>query len=112
MATSREGARRRSRDDVLASRSLPAGLAALWLSEVVPATLNGTPPLLVAEQGPQALVSHSPDLAVVVPALAVVARWLWQRRAWEYVFAGVALVFGALLAPAITGTPALFLAGG
>jgi hypothetical protein len=91
---------------------IAAGLAALWLSELVPATLTGTPPLLVTEQGPQALVSHFLDLAVVVPALAVVARWLWQRRAWGYVLAGVALVFGALLAPAITGmTLALFLTG-
>jgi hypothetical protein len=92
---------------------IAAGLAALWLSELVPATLSGTPPLLVADVGPQALVSHFLDLAVVVPALTVVAAWLWQGRPWGYVLAGVALVFGALLAPAIAGmTLALFLSGG
>lgn len=91
---------------------IAAGLAALWLSELVPATLSGTPPLLVEEVGPQALVSHFLDLAVVVPALTVVAAWLWQGRPWGYVLAGVALVFGALLAPAIAGmTLALFLSG-
>lgn len=92
---------------------IAAGLAALWLSELVPATLSGTPPLLVDEMGPQALVSHFLDLAVVVPALTIVAVWLWQGRPWGYALAGVALVFGALLAPAITGmTLALFLSGG
>ena len=67
---------------------IAAGLTALWLSELVPATLSGTPPLLVADVGPQALVSHFLDLAVVVPALTVVAAWLWQGRPWGYVLAG------------------------
>ncbi|MFP9190517.1 hypothetical protein [Natronosalvus vescus] len=77
------------------------GLAVLWLAELVPATLTGTPPLLVEEMGPQALVSHFLDLAVVVPGLLVGAVWLIQGRSWGYVFAGVGLVFGALLAPTI-----------
>ena len=91
---------------------IAASLAFLWLSELVPATVSGTPPLLVDEVGPQALASHFIDLSVVVPALAIAGYWLFQRRPWGYVFAGVGLVFGALLAPTLTGmTTVILLAG-
>ncbi len=79
------------------------GLAALWLSELVPATLSGTPPLLVEEVGPQALASHFIDLSVVAPGLAIAGTLLWRRHPWGYVFGGVGLVFGAILAPTLTG---------
>jgi hypothetical protein len=91
---------------------IAVGLAALWLAELVPATLSGNPPLLVDEVGSQALVSHFVDLSVVVPALVVAGGWLWLRRPWGYVFAGIALVFGALLAPTITGMTVVLLMGG
>ncbi|KTG28378.1 hypothetical protein [Haloferax profundi] len=78
------------------------GLAFLWLSEIIPATLSGTPPLLVEEVGPQATISHFLDLSVVVPALVVSGIWLWQGRQWGYTLAGVSLVFGAVLAPTLT----------
>jgi hypothetical protein len=92
---------------------IAAGLAVLWLAELVPATLTGEPPLLVEEQGPMALVSHFVDLSVVVPALTVVAVGLLRRRTWGYALAGVGVVFGALVAPTITGmTVAILLSGG
>ncbi|KAB1187700.1 MULTISPECIES: hypothetical protein [Haloferax] len=88
------------------------GLAFLWLSEVVPATLTGSAPLLVAEVGPQAMISHFLDLSVVVPALAVSGIWVWQGRLWGYTLAGISLVFGAVLAPTLTlATFLLFTAG-
>lgn len=88
------------------------GLAALWLSELIPATITATPPGLVSEVGPQALVSHVLDLAVVVPGLLAAGVLLWRARPWGYVLAGVGLVFGALLAPTITGaTVAVLLTG-
>jgi hypothetical protein len=92
--------------------AVAGGLAALWLAEVIPATLAGTAPPLVDEIGPQATVSHFLDLAVVVPALALAARWLLSARPWGYVFAGVGLVFGALLAPTILATTLVVLAVG
>jgi hypothetical protein len=87
------------------------GLAALWLSDVVPALLDGTTPLLVEEAGPQAMVSHVLDLGVVVPAIFLASAWLYQRRPWGFVFAGVVLVFGATLAASISAMTVV-LAGG
>jgi hypothetical protein len=91
---------------------IAVGLAALWLSELVPATVTGSPPALVAEVGPQALVSHFVDLSVVVPGLAVAGLWLRRERPWGYVLAGVGTVFGALLAPALTGATVVFALAG
>jgi hypothetical protein len=88
------------------------GLAALWLSELVPATLSNTPPSLVTDVGPHALASHVIDLSTVVPALAIAGTMLRRRRPWGYVFAGVGLVFGAFLAPTLTGMTAVILLEG
>ncbi|AKU08380.1 hypothetical protein [Haloferax gibbonsii] len=89
-----------------------AGLAFLWLSELVPATLAGTTPRLVEEVGPQAMASHFIDLSIVVPALGLSSLWLWQGRPWGYVLAGVGVVFGAVLAPTLTLGTFLLATGG
>lgn len=81
---------------------ISVGLASLWLSDVVPATLTGETPAIVTEFGPGGLGTVVLDLGLVVPSLAVAAAWLWRDRAPGYVVAGVLLVFGALLAPALT----------
>lgn len=78
------------------------GLAALWLIDLVPPMLAGSPPTIVEELGEQATVSHAIDLAVVVPALTIAGYWLWEGRPWGYALAGVVLLLGALLAPTIT----------
>lgn len=85
---------------------ISAGLAALWLSDVVPAALAGTTPAIVSEFGPRGLGTVVMDLGLVVPALALAAVWLWRGRARGYVAAGVLLVFGALLAPALAAITA------
>jgi hypothetical protein len=77
------------------------GLAALWLSDVLPPLLQGTTPTLVEESGPQALTSHVLDLGVVVPSILLAATWLYRRRTWGYVLAGVVLILGATLAAPI-----------
>jgi hypothetical protein len=77
------------------------GLAALWLSDLLPALIAGTTPRLVAEAGPQAMASHVLDLGVVVPSILLAAAWLRARRPWGYVLAGVVLVLGATLAAPI-----------
>ena len=81
---------------------ISVGLASLWLSEIVPANLTGTSPLVITELGPQAAHTYVLDLGVVVPALAITAVLLWQGRSWGYVFTGVLLVMATLLAPTLT----------
>lgn len=78
------------------------GLAALWLSDVVPAILAGTTPSVIEQFGPQGIVTYVVDLGVVVPSLAIVAVWLWRDHPWSDLCAGILLVFAALLAPGIS----------
>ena len=72
------------------------------LSELIPATVTGTQPLVIEELGPQAAQTYLLDLGVVVPALAITAGLLWRERAWGYVSTGVLLVMASLLAPTLT----------
>lgn len=70
-----------------------AGLVSLlWLSEIVPALLGGTKPASAAEVGLPANVVHVLDLGVLIPAMAIAAYWLRQRRAWGYVLPGILFV--------------------
>lgn len=78
------------------------GFAALWLAEIVPATLSGTVPAAIEAFGSQAADTYVIDLGVVVPSLALSAVWLWKRRPWGYALSGIILVFATVLAPAIT----------
>lgn len=90
---------------------IAVGLAGLWLSELVPATLSGAPPLIVAERGDMALVSHFVDLSLVVPALLLSAVWLLRGHRWGPLVAGVVLVFGATVGVSITAMTLTIAAG-
>lgn len=72
--------------------AMGALVAALWLSEVVPATIADQPPASIAGTGVPANVVHVLDLAILVPATFLTARWLHQGRPWGYVLPGVLLV--------------------
>jgi hypothetical protein len=76
-------------------------IAAGWLAEIVPATLDGTVPESVELAQVPTSVIYAMDLAVLLPAVIVVAVWLRSRRAWGYVFTGVLLVKFATLGLAV-----------
>ena len=78
------------------------GLAALWLSEIVPAVIGGWTPGIVEAFGHQTIDTYVIDLGVVVPGLAITAVWVYRARPWGSVLAGVMLVFAAVLAPNLT----------
>ncbi|MFC6861891.1 hypothetical protein ACFQGE_00285 [Halomicroarcula sp. GCM10025817] len=81
---------------------LLAGLvAALWLSEILPATLAGTTPASIADPGLPTSVIYSLDLGVVVPAFALAASLLWRRHPLGYAFTSVLLVKIATLGGAV-----------
>ena len=90
---------------------IAVGLGVLWLSDIVPALLAGTPPLIVEEAGREALASHLLDLGVVVPSLLVAGIWLRRGRTWGYVLAGVTLVLGAVLAASISAMTLVLMTG-
>ncbi len=76
-------------------------ISLLWLSEILPATLTGTTPASIAEAGLPTSVIYSLDLGVIVPAFALTAYWLWNRRSWGYAFTAVLLVKIATLGGAV-----------
>jgi len=76
-------------------------IAAGWLAEIVPATLDGTVPESVELAQVPTSVIYAMDLAVLLPAVLLVAVWLRQRRAWGFVFTGVLLVKFATLGLAV-----------
>ena len=76
---------------------IPAG----WLAEIIPAILDGTVPESVELAAVPTSVIYAMDLAVLLPAVIVVAVWLRQRRGWGYVFTGVLLVKFATLGLAV-----------
>lgn len=90
---------------------IAAGLTLLWLSDLIPALLTGTAPPNVDEGGQQVLVTHFVDLSVVVPSLSIAAVWLYQRRPWGYLLAGVCLVLGATLAVTIAAMTVVVASG-
>jgi len=74
----------------------------LWLSDVVPALLDGTKPQSVVDVNLPTSPVHVLDLAIFLPAVAAVGVTLWRQRALGYVGAPVLLLFLAL-----TGLPIL-----
>jgi len=81
--------------------SLAVLVSLLWLSEILPATLAGTSPAAIAEAGLPTAVIYSLDLGIIVPAFALTAYWLWNRRSWGYAFTAVLLVKIATLGGAV-----------
>lgn len=74
----------------------------LWLSDIVPALVDGTAPQAVTDVGLPTSPVHVLDLAVFLPAVAAVGVQLWRRRPLGYVGAVPMLLFLAL-----TGLPIL-----
>lgn len=87
-------------------------VAAMWLSDVVPATLSGTVPASVADAGLPTSVIYALDLGVVAPAFVLSAYWLWTRRAWGYALTAVLLVKVATLGGAVLSMAALLARAG
>lgn len=79
----------------------------LWLSEIVPALLEGTPPASVAQAGTPTSAVHVLDLSLLLPGATLTAVWLGRRQARGYVLAtalmGFIVVLGLALAAMIVG---------
>lgn len=77
----------------------------LWLSEDVPALLNGATPKSVVDMALPTNPVHILDLAFFVPAVIITGVLLLRRRPFAYTVAPAALVFLALTGVPILLTP-------
>lgn len=66
--------------------------AAMWLRDIMPATINNTTPASFEGTGLTQNPIYVLDFAFTFPLLAIAAVWLWQRRAWGYVLGGTMLI--------------------
>ena len=72
-----------------------------WLGEVVPALIAGEVPKSVTDNGTPTNGVHVLDMAWILPAMGLMALWLWRRLAMGYALAGVLLTFMSVLLLAI-----------
>lgn len=75
---------------------ITVGNAAVWLSAIVPALVDGDPVSLVKGTGLLTNPVYVQDLAIWLPLFTVAASACWQRRPWGYLVTGAALVMLAL----------------
>lgn len=64
-------------------------LSVAWLGRIAAPWLNGTPPAL---ENTTTMVIQALDLGLVTPVVILAAWLLWQRRAWGYLLASVAVM--------------------
>jgi hypothetical protein len=70
--------------------------ALVWLKDVVPAILGNRAPAGLTDTGMITNPVQMTDFAFAFPLTVLAAVWLWQRRAWGYVLAGMYLVYGVI----------------
>jgi hypothetical protein len=75
-------------------------LALLWLGRIVPALLNGTPP--IGLESYTTLVIQALDLGIIVPAAILTGVLLLRRVPIGYLLAAVVLVLGFTMGAALT----------
>lgn len=70
---------------------LAALFALLWLRDIVPALVQGAIPASLNGTTLPTNPVHVLDLSTLLPLAALSGIWLWQRRPWGYLLAGVML---------------------
>jgi hypothetical protein len=66
--------------------------AALWLSDVIPATLSGATPASLHGTVLPTNAVHVLDFAFTLPLCMLGGVWIWRRRPWGILLAGAMLV--------------------
>jgi hypothetical protein len=86
--------------------------AMLWLSDIVPAIVAGSPPVAIAGRGIPVEPSHVLDLGLLLPVSFLAGILLIRRRPWGYLLAGVCLVLLVPLLTAVSLAPIFLTASG
>ena len=76
---------------------------ALWLVEIVPALVAGTPSQALVETGLFTNPVHVIDLSFVLPAHLLAGVWLWRGHRKGRLYGPLLLAFGVLMAASIGG---------
>lgn len=84
----------------------------LWLSEALPASLTGTTPQSVQEDGTPTNAIHVLDMALLLPALVITAVSLWRKQPMGYALAAALLTNLVFLVLAILSMLAFQARGG
>ncbi|GBE24700.1 hypothetical protein BMS3Bbin02_00975 [bacterium BMS3Bbin02] len=74
---------------------------ALWLSDIVPAIVNGVEPESLAESATPTNGIQVLDLSLLLPGSALTAYWVWKLEVRGYVFATGLVAYAALLSLAL-----------
>ncbi len=90
--------------------AMGASVALLWLGDIVPSLVNGTPPPQLGEAVSQSLVVQALDLGIVVPLSIIGGITLLRRMAVGYLLTGLALAKAVPMGPALLAMAA-FLTG-
>ena len=69
----------------------------IWLSEIIPATINNITPATITETGLITNPVHALDLSVVLPGMMIVAILLIKRKPLGLLLAPAVLTFGILM---------------
>ncbi len=81
---------------------ITAALFALtWLRDAVPALINNTSPASLHGTKMPTNPIQVVDFAAGFPLTILAAVWLWQRKDWGYVLAGLFLVYGVIEAVSV-----------
>jgi hypothetical protein len=79
----------------------------VWLKDVVPGLIANSAPAALRGTGLLTSPIHVMDLGFTLPLTALAGIWLWQRRPWGYLVAGVMLVMLSIEGVSV-GTDQLF----
>ena len=94
------------------SIAIGVGFGALWLSELIPATLSGRVPQSVEDAGLWVNPVHVIDLAVLLPAFVIAGYLTLRRNATGAFFVAPLLTFSVLMGASIVAAMILMTAAG
>lgn len=91
---------------------IAVAFALLWLSEDLPAMIDGTASAELAESGLLTNPVHVLDLSLFLPTAVIAGALLWRGRPWGYLLAPVMLVAMAAISVGIVSLTMVHLARG
>ncbi len=70
------------------------GLSVVYLAQSIGFIFTGNLPSIVTLSNHPTSIVFALDLTLLIPVLVLGAIWLWQRKPWGYILAGISLVKG------------------